>query len=145
MFRVWCLKSQVKIMVKHIFSVEFDETKRRFIMDAHRKPGSKGSFHMFDDVSILIPAVVMSITAIHAAASTPFPLVAMSCALVPLAKTSALRNLIGASMRLVSCLPKGAKLDVFMHAPASVSPNVYIDIYIYYLSVSVIIFMYTCV
>lgn len=34
----------------HEFSVEVDPVKRKFILDAHTKPGSKPTFHLFQDV-----------------------------------------------------------------------------------------------
>ena len=44
-------KAEVSVRVHHMFSVEIDEFKRRFILDAHRgDPDS--SFHLFSDVSM---------------------------------------------------------------------------------------------
>lgn len=41
--------AKVSVGVQHIFSVEIDADKRRFIMDAH---GSNSGMHLFGDVSI---------------------------------------------------------------------------------------------
>jgi len=39
--------------VHHVFSVEIDDYKRRFILDAHRNQSDpKTSFHLFSDVSM---------------------------------------------------------------------------------------------
>ena len=43
---------KVNIDILHLFSVEIDPGKRKFIARAHTPPGKKPSFHIFSDVRI---------------------------------------------------------------------------------------------